>query len=189
MQISTANNVKVYNLSAGKSLPEWISDRKKRTLLKNDVGKLSRLQCQILIIISIIWPFRVASSNWTYSRLWNAHCFLTHTGTKLWPENLSNCEWLICCIVMQVTEDKQYILAAGVYKPRVRCYDIHQLSMKFERCFDAEVVNMSILSEDYSKVFFYVMLWCSGLLLVISFYGLVCSSAVKSVLGISCAGT
>ena len=38
MQVSTANNVKVYNLSAGKSLPEWISDRKKRTLLKNDVG-------------------------------------------------------------------------------------------------------------------------------------------------------
>ena len=39
-----------------------------------------------------------------------------------------------------------------MYKPRVRCYDVHQLSMKFERCFDAEVVNMSILSEDYSKV-------------------------------------
>ena len=39
MQVSTANDVKVYNLSAGKSLPEWVSDRKKRTLLKNDVGK------------------------------------------------------------------------------------------------------------------------------------------------------
>lgn len=51
-----------------------------------------------------------------------------------------------------MTEDKQYILAAGVYKPRVRCYDVHQLSMKFERCFDAELVNMQILSEDYSKV-------------------------------------
>ena len=24
--------------------------------------------------------------------------------------------------------------------------------MKFERCFDAEVVNMDVLSEDYSKV-------------------------------------
>ena len=39
MQVSTANDVKVYNLSAGKSLPEWISDRKKRTLLKNDIGE------------------------------------------------------------------------------------------------------------------------------------------------------
>ncbi len=48
MQVSTANNVKVYNLSAGKSLPEWISDRKKRTLLKNDVGES---------ILNLLWPF------------------------------------------------------------------------------------------------------------------------------------
>ena len=41
MQVSTANDVKVYNLSVGKTLPEWISDRKRRTLLKNDVGKAS----------------------------------------------------------------------------------------------------------------------------------------------------
>ena len=34
----TANDVKVYNLSAGKSLPEWISERKRRALLKNDIG-------------------------------------------------------------------------------------------------------------------------------------------------------
>ena len=38
MQVSTAGGVKVYNLSAGKSLPEWISERKRRSLLKNDVG-------------------------------------------------------------------------------------------------------------------------------------------------------
>ena len=42
MQVRTANDVKVYNLSAGKSLPEWISDRKRRTLLKNDLGAPSR---------------------------------------------------------------------------------------------------------------------------------------------------
>ena len=45
MQVSSANDVKVYNLSAGKSLPEWISDRKKRTLLKNDIG--THYQCFI----------------------------------------------------------------------------------------------------------------------------------------------
>ena len=54
MQVSTANDVKVYNLSAGKSLPEWISDRKKRTLLKNDVGKsLFREQMRNTILCSI----------------------------------------------------------------------------------------------------------------------------------------
>ncbi len=45
MQVSTANNVKVYNLSAGKSLPEWISERKRRTLLKTDIGE-RKLQLQ-----------------------------------------------------------------------------------------------------------------------------------------------
>ena len=49
MQVTTANDVKVYNLSAGKSLPEWISDRKKRTLLKNDAGKV--LLAIVLFII------------------------------------------------------------------------------------------------------------------------------------------
>lgn len=26
----------------------------------------------------------------------------------------------------------------GTYKPRVRCYDTYQLSLKFERCLDSE---------------------------------------------------
>ena len=67
--------------------------------------------------------------------------------------------------VLKITEDKQYILTTGVYKPRVRCYDVHQLSMKFERCLDAEVVSMDILSEDYSKVRvldILVVLWSSS---------------------------
>jgi hypothetical protein len=34
MQVSTTNDVKIYNLSAGKSLPDWISERKRRLLVK-----------------------------------------------------------------------------------------------------------------------------------------------------------
>ena len=32
-QVSTTNDVKIYNLSAGKSLPDWLTDRKKRQLV------------------------------------------------------------------------------------------------------------------------------------------------------------
>ena len=53
---------------------------------------------------------------------------------------------------VKVSADGQYIFATGVYKPRVRCYDVHHLSMKFERCIDAETVDMNILSDDYTKV-------------------------------------
>lgn len=56
MQVSTANSVKVYNLSAGKSLPEWISERKRRALLKTDIGKKSFsliiCHCSYIILLS-----------------------------------------------------------------------------------------------------------------------------------------
>jgi len=51
-----------------------------------------------------------------------------------------------------MSRDGQYIIATGIYKPRVKCFDVNNLSMKFERCFDSEVVTFEILSEDYSKV-------------------------------------
>ncbi|XP_076236423.1 nucleolar protein 10-like isoform X2 [Calliopsis andreniformis] len=55
---------------------------------------------------------------------------------------------------IKVSKDGQYILATGIYKPRVKCYDVKNLSLKFERCFDAEVVAFDILSDDYSKLVF-----------------------------------
>ncbi|XP_071837260.1 nucleolar protein 10-like isoform X2 [Apostichopus japonicus] len=112
MQVSNTNNVKVYNLSSGKSLPAWLSDRKKRALQNAD----SDLKNRIELIQDFEMPI------------------------------VSNC--------VRVSEDGQHILAAGIYKPRVRCYDLSQLSMKFERGLDAEVVKLRILSEDYSKVVF-----------------------------------
>ena len=50
----------------------------------------------------------------------------------------SSSSWIFVCL--------------GSYKPRVRCYDVNELSLKFERCFDHECIQMKILSEDYSKV-------------------------------------
>ena len=42
-------------------------------------------------------------------------------------------------LLSQVSNDGQYVLATGIYKPRLRCYDLHNLGMKFERCLDSEV--------------------------------------------------
>ena len=74
----------------------------------------------------------------------------------------------IASTAIQATADGQYILASGqcavpagqrrlraappppsslgVYKPRIRCYDVNQLSMKFERCLDAESEFVAPLS-------------------------------------------
>ncbi|KAM5164367.1 nucleolar protein 10 [Mantella aurantiaca] len=112
MQVSNINDVKIYNLSCGKSLPEWLSDRKKRALQKKDVDIRRRIE--------LIQDFDM-------------------------PTVSTN---------IRVSRDGQYIMATGTYKPRVRCYDTYQLSLKFERCLDADVVKFDILSEDYSKIVF-----------------------------------
>eukprot|EP00058_Branchiostoma_floridae_P024420 XP_002609910.1 hypothetical protein BRAFLDRAFT_115272 [Branchiostoma floridae] len=112
MQVSTPNNVKIYNLIAGKTLPEWLTDRKKRDLQKKDADIQRRIQ--------LIQDFEMPA--------------------------VSNC--------VRSSRDGQYLMVTGTYKPRVRCYEVAQMSMKFERGLDAEVVTFDILSEDYSKVVF-----------------------------------
>ncbi|XP_054722795.1 nucleolar protein 10-like, partial [Uloborus diversus] len=115
MQVTNSNNVKIYNLSHGKSLPDWLSERKRRMLQKKDVDIRKRIE--------LIQDFDMPGVS---------------TGVK-------------------ISRDGKFILATGVYKPRVRCYDVNNLSMKFERCFDAEAVQFEILSDDYSKL---VLLQC-----------------------------
>uniref|UniRef100_S4RD17 Nucleolar protein 10 n=1 Tax=Petromyzon marinus TaxID=7757 RepID=S4RD17_PETMA len=113
MQVSSINNVKIYNLNSGKSLPEqWLTDRKRRELLKQDVAVRKRINL------------------------------------------IQDWEMPTVCNNIRVSRDGQYLLATGTYKPRVRCYDVNQLSMKFERCMDSEVVTFEILSDDYSKLVF-----------------------------------
>lgn len=53
-----------------------------------------------------------------------------------------------------MSPNNQFIIATGVYKPRVKCFEVNNLSIKFERCFDSEVVATEVLSDDYSKMVF-----------------------------------
>ncbi|XP_030753582.1 nucleolar protein 10 [Sitophilus oryzae] len=112
MQVSEPNDVKIYNLSAGKSLPEWLSERKRRSLLKKNVDIKRRIE--------LIQDFDMPGLSTT----------------------------------IRVSRDGNYILASGIYKPRIKCFDVNNLSLKFERCFDSEAVTFEVLSDDYSKLVF-----------------------------------
>ncbi|XP_050312689.1 nucleolar protein 10 [Anthonomus grandis grandis] len=112
MQVSEPNDVKIYNLSAGKSLPEWLSERKRRTLLKKNVDIKRRIE--------LIQDFDMPGLSTT----------------------------------VKVSNDGNYVLATGIYKPRIKCFDVNNLSLKFERCFDSEAVTFEVLSDDYSKIVF-----------------------------------
>eukprot|EP00494_Astrolonche_serrata_P034342 UN34611 len=46
------------------------------------------------------------------------------------------------------------MICTGVYPPRVRVYDLHQLSMRFERFFDDEITDFCIFEQDWKKVAF-----------------------------------
>ena len=54
----------------------------------------------------------------------------------------------------KVTSDGQYLIVSGLHPPQVKCYDLSQLSMKWCRHLDAEIVDFTCLSDDYSKLAF-----------------------------------
>ncbi|XP_073823017.1 nucleolar protein 10 lethal (2) 34Fd [Musca autumnalis] len=112
MFVNEVNDVKIYNLSAGKSVPEWLTDRRKRSQLMKKVD--SRRQ------IELIQDFDMPG----------------------------------VCTSIRMSPDMQYILATGTYKPRVKCFEVSNLSIKFERCFDSEVTTFEVISDDYSKMVF-----------------------------------
>lgn len=94
--------------------------------------------------------------------------------------------WFFLCVLSQKRWSIS-IFISGTYKPTVRCYDTYQLSLKFERCMDSDgkwvnspffiflphvfrqnftkkkflplkVVTFEILSDDYSKVRYFILL-------------------------------
>uniref|UniRef100_A0A0K0FK04 Nucleolar protein 10 (inferred by orthology to a human protein) n=1 Tax=Strongyloides venezuelensis TaxID=75913 RepID=A0A0K0FK04_STRVS len=105
-----SNNVKIYNLSAGKSLPEWINDRARRKLEQKDID----LRRRIMLVQDFDMP---------------------DVSHKL-----------------ALTRDGRYCFAAGSYKPFLKCFDLSDLSMKWERGLDCDVVSICPITNDYTKV-------------------------------------
>jgi len=54
---------------------------------------------------------------------------------------------------LQQTLDGKYILGIGTYKPRMKCYDLYECGMKFERYTNAETIDIitSIGCYDWKK--------------------------------------
>mmetsp|Transcript_39004 Transcript_39004/g.80982 ORF Transcript_39004/g.80982 Transcript_39004/m.80982 type:complete len:807 (-) Transcript_39004:104-2524(-) len=110
MNVQKRNGVSIYCLSNGPSLPEWLGERARRNLSKNDEAIRRRIE--------LIQDFQMPSSS-----------------SKLVQSN-----------------DGRYIMAAGTYPPRIRCFDLHELTMKFERYVNSEVMDMVMLGDDYGKL-------------------------------------
>ncbi|KJE95639.1 nucleolar protein 10, variant 1 [Capsaspora owczarzaki ATCC 30864] len=53
---------------------------------------------------------------------------------------------------LRASKDGRFLLATGVYPPRIRCYELSELAMKFERYLQSEPVKFEMLSDDYTKI-------------------------------------
>ena len=55
---------------------------------------------------------------------------------------------------IKVTRDQKHLFVSGTYKPMIKCYDVAELSLKFERAVDEEILDFELLTDDYSKLCF-----------------------------------
>lgn len=106
------NGVKVYNLSSGKTLPQWLAEKSSRRALSKDEDYRRRVE--------LLQDFHFPAGS---SRV-------------------------------RMSRDGHFVVAAGAYPPSVKVFDVRDLSIKFERRLDAEVVQLEVLSPDYGKLAF-----------------------------------
>ena len=58
------------------------------------------------------------------------------------------------CGRVKVSRDGDTLMATGNYPPQVRAYELRELSLKFSRHFETDVVQFQLLSPDWKKVVF-----------------------------------
>lgn len=59
-------------------------------------------------------------------------------------ELVQDLEFPAACHRVKATPDGQFLIATGTHAPRMRAYELSQLSMKFERHFDAEIIDFQV---------------------------------------------
>jgi ribosome biogenesis protein ENP2 len=50
------------------------------------------------------------------------------------------------------TEDGSFLIAYGEYPPQIRCFDLNNLSLKFQRTINCEVKDFQIISQNWEKL-------------------------------------
>lgn len=109
MRTIESNGIKIYELSKGSVIPEYLTTRRQQQLKQKH--KIMTTQLDVI-----------------------------HDLTM--PDVSTN---------ISVSPDEKFMFILGAYSPRVRCYELEQLSMKFERYCDELPSKIAYLDTDYSK--------------------------------------
>eukprot|EP01060_Flectonema_neradi_P031599 TRINITY_DN4827_c0_g1_i1.p1 TRINITY_DN4827_c0_g1~~TRINITY_DN4827_c0_g1_i1.p1 ORF type:complete len:652 (+),score=145.30 TRINITY_DN4827_c0_g1_i1:76-2031(+) len=53
---------------------------------------------------------------------------------------------------IRMTRDRNYMWIAGEYPAQLRCYDLNEVTMKFSRHVESQIVDMCCVTDDYKKI-------------------------------------
>lgn len=66
-------------------------------------------------------------------------------------ELIQDFEYPVSSTCIKITEDGSHLFTAGLYAPRLKIYDLNEMTLKVERGVDAEVRKIACISNDYTK--------------------------------------
>ena len=64
------------------------------------------------------------------------------------------CQKTVSTLRLQVELVVLFLICLGVYPPMIKCYETQQMSEKFRRHLDCEIVQFQFLTDDFSKFAF-----------------------------------
>ena len=85
-------------------------------------------------------------SNFSVKKLKKNEEYMNHI------EILQDSTFPVSCECLRVSKDGNYLIASGIYPPRLKIFDLTQMSLKCERGFDSQIRKLEILSDDYKKI-------------------------------------
>lgn len=66
-------------------------------------------------------------------------------------EILQDFEFPVSSSCLKISDDGQYLFASGIYPPRLKIFDLNEMSLKCERGFDSEIRKIELICDSYSK--------------------------------------
>ena len=85
-------------------------------------------------------------SNFSIKKLKKNEEYMNHI------EILQDSTFPVSCECLRISKDGNFLIASGIYPPRLKIFDLTQMSLKCERGFDSKIRKLEILTDDYKKI-------------------------------------
>ena len=154
--LAAGRRQQVYNVSGGKSLPQWLSEKKKESLRKDDEFR-RRIEL-VQAHTPDMSPFRSRRLHPRPHRCRGCTHPLLTRHRRLRPSFLTQeLEFPCSSQRAKVSPDGQFLAVSGIHPPQIKVYELSQLALKFERHVLAEIVDFQAcsLGRRFPTIVFY----------------------------------